>query len=101
MSKGEYYQQELNKYKNDVRKTWIIYRKLIGKLQDKTAVTDHFFFLYINGEHTSDSKIISEGFNDSFVNAGLSHASYERTVYGIFERQYKYNEYFLKSNNSL
>ncbi len=48
-AKSEDYQQELNnKYKSDVRKTWILYRKLIGKLQDKSAVPDHFFFFFFS-----------------------------------------------------
>ncbi len=87
--KREYYQQELNKYKNDVRKTWILYRKLIGKLQDKTAVTDHFL---VNGEHSNDSKIISEGFNDFFVNAGISLARNMPVMKG------QYKEYLKDSN---
>ncbi len=62
-AKREYFSNQLDKFKNNTRQTWNIYRQFLGKINDKTSITDYFV---IDGKESNDKTVISEGFNNFF-----------------------------------
>ncbi len=69
--KRQYYADELMKYKDDLEKTWGIYRKLIGRTNDKYTVPDMF---NINDREVTDPNFISQKFCEYFTNIGKNKA---------------------------
>jgi len=70
-SKLNYYDNLLQKYKYDVRKTWGVINNLIGKTNDKSNISETF---QINGINTANQDIISNEFCSFFTNIGLKYA---------------------------
>ena len=63
-----YYQTEIVSNKNNLRKVWTIIKHVINR-SSKT----HDKFMYNNRE-IADSQTITDGFNNYFVNIGLTLA---------------------------
>ena len=74
--KSKYYFELLNEYKHNIRKTWSIMKKVIGKENDKTSITSKF---NMEGKEISDPKEIANGFCEYFTNIGKNLAARIKT----------------------
>ena len=90
-SKYEYYNNLLNKYKTDVRKTWKTLNGIIGQKHDKSTLNDTF---NDNGVRTSDPDIIAKGFCSYFSEVGEKFAS------AIPQANTSYKSYLTPQTNS-
>jgi hypothetical protein len=72
ISKETYYTNLFLKYKNDIKNTWKSIRSLIGKLNDKSSISDTF---RINNVSVSDPNQISNEFCKFFTNIGHEYAA--------------------------
>jgi len=80
----------LNRYKNNMSKTWDFINRLIGKTPNKNSCID---LLRIGGESITDSKEITEHFATYFANVGKNQA---KTI-GASAK--KADQYFGDTNN--
>ncbi len=71
-TKQEYYHSKLNVYKNDIRKLWQVYNELVRKCSDKSAIPEVF---KIDGNEITDKAVISNEFNEYYLNVGKKIAS--------------------------
>ena len=67
-----YYGALLYTFKGDVSKTWRVLKSVIGKMSDKSGVSDCFS---VNNTKVTNPKYISEGFCSYFTNFGRDLAS--------------------------
>lgn len=70
-AKWEYFQQELNKYRSDIRKTWKILNTLIGKNRYKNSLPN---IIMHEGTEIKDKKGIADTFCNYFSNVGEKQA---------------------------
>ena len=68
----QYYHDLLNKHKSNLRKSWGIIKDIIHKNKKSSCRPK---FKLSDGEITSDKKVVSEKFNDFFVNVGPTLAT--------------------------
>ena len=66
-AKRIYYHTCFEKYKSNMKKTWLTINEIINKSNRNSNVPDH---LIINDSKVTDKKIIAEEFNKFFVNIG-------------------------------
>ena len=64
----EYLKEQLWKHKSNMRKTWQIIKNVMNKSRDSTIKT----IFHVNNVKTSNKKVISNGFNEYFVNIGAT-----------------------------
>ena len=62
VEKKRYYQNLLNKYKNNSKKTWSVLNELLGR----RAGANEGAILEVNGEETEDGEVIAREFNKYF-----------------------------------
>ena len=88
-SKANYYNERLNKYHNNVKKTWDVIKEVIGS----TKTTSHTLpkRLIVNNVEVFEKKTIAEHFNKYFVNVGPNLAD-------LIPRSNKKFESFLTGN---
>ena len=87
--KRNYYSDLFKTYSNDIKKQWQILRKIIGKENDKSAISDRFR----NDTHfITDPKTIANSFCEYFSNVGNIFAS------KIPAPNTPFNDYLSKSN---
>ena len=67
-SKKSYYSEQINKYKNDSRKTWNVIKEVIGKTKIKKNIIP--LKLVENNIEIKDEHLIADTFNKCFVNIG-------------------------------
>ena len=67
IAKYSYYQEKLENFKNDIRKTWSILNSVTNRRNNKTEIPDIF---KINSKSVSDPNQIANGFCDFFANVG-------------------------------
>ena len=65
-AKADYYYSRFEKYKNDMRKTWVTIKEILSR-ESKTNVPESFL---INNVLTKDKTIIATEFNTYFANVG-------------------------------
>ena len=70
-AKADYYYSRFEKYKNDMRNTWVTIKEIISR-ESKTNFPESF---QINNVLTKDKTIIANEFNTYFVNIGYNLAS--------------------------
>ena len=63
-----YYREQFELHKSDLKNSWNTIKTIIGK-NDRTRSINSIDFL-INNHYTSDCKLISNHFNNYFVNVG-------------------------------
>ncbi len=68
-----HYEQELDLNKNDLSKSWKIIKKVIGKESTKTKTNVAEFV--INSKKVTDATVISNAFNNYFINVGKNLAA--------------------------
>ena len=66
----EYYQNNLKKYEHNIKKTWIIIKEVLNK-HKTSKINDTFKH---KNMITTDKDTIANGFNDYFVNVGITLA---------------------------
>ena len=71
-AKVKYYRALLYKFKGDVSKTWRVLKSVIGKMSNKSGISDCFS---VNNTKVTNTKYISEGFCSYFTNVGRDLAS--------------------------
>jgi len=71
-SKRNYFTNLLHTYKNDIKKTWKVLNRIIGKNSNKKEISETFIN---NGVQTSNPKLIAEGFCDYFTHVGEKFAA--------------------------
>ena len=74
----DYYHEQFEIHKYDLRNSWKIIKEMIGKV-DQCKVKKHTTFLINNNQYSSDTKIISNQFNEFFTNVGNSLAKNIKT----------------------
>ena len=67
-----YNEDQLELYKNDLRKVWKIMKEVIGKINDSRKQDLEMF---VDGSISKDPKIIGNAFNEYFVDVGLQLVS--------------------------
>ena len=70
-AKADYYYSRFEKYKNDMRNTWVTIKEIISR-ESKTNFPESF---QINNVLTKDKTIIANEFNTYFANIGYNLAS--------------------------
>ena len=70
-AKADYYYSRFEKYKNDMRNTWVTIKEIIS-MESKTNFPESFL---INNVLTKDKTIIANEFNTYFANVGSNLAS--------------------------
>ena len=68
----KYYEALLYTFKSDVSKTWRVLKSVVGKMNDKSGVSDCFS---VNNTKVTNPKYISEGLCSYFTNVGRDLAS--------------------------
>ena len=71
-SKNIYYENLLNKYNKDIRKTWQVLNTITGRVHDKSGISDTFL---INGERIYDKAHIADQFCSYFTNISRVYAN--------------------------
>jgi len=71
-TKLTYYDDLFKKYKNDIRKTWSVLNSLIGRVNDKSTISDTF---KINNCSITNKYEIANEFCEYFTNVGLKYAN--------------------------
>ena len=82
LTKQAYYQNSFNEHKGDSRKTWQIINELTSRKSGKTSVTS----LKINGLTITDTREISNEFNNHFSTIGPKLASEIESDSGVYQR---------------
>ena len=72
ISRQEYYREQIDAYKTDIRKTWSVINGLIGRKNDKSTISDLFS---INDQLETNAAKIANGFCDFFTNVGKECAA--------------------------
>ena len=72
-SKSNYFKERLDKYKNDVKKTWNVIKDVIGS--SKTTSHPLPKRIVVNNVEIFEKKLIAQQFNKYFVNVGPNLAS--------------------------
>ena len=72
-SKASYFKERLNKYKNDVKKTWDVIKEVIGNTKSMPQKLPKR--LLVNNIEVFDKEQIAEQFNKYFTNVGPNLAS--------------------------
>ena len=67
----DHFDQLLNSYKNNLKKSWMVIKELINKKKSSRSSSR----FYINNVCTTDKHIIADGFNSYFVNIGPTLAN--------------------------
>ena len=67
-AKADYYYSRFEKYKNDMRNTWVTIKEIISR-ESKTNVPESF---QINNVLTKDTTIIANELNTYFANIGYN-----------------------------
>ena len=67
----QYHEDQLELQKNDLRKSWKIIKEIIGKCNTHAKSNLEF---NINGLSVNNNQIISDSFNDYFINVGIKLA---------------------------
>ena len=67
IAKKTCYTNELNKYKNDIRKRWETLKTILNKAKIKWSFPK--FFL-INGKKVTDMRLVASNFSSYFINVG-------------------------------
>ena len=70
-SKQIYYNEQLSKFRNDSPRTWTVINTLIGKHQEKSAISDIF---NINNKLIDNPNVIADAFCHYFSNIGKKFA---------------------------
>ena len=65
--KKDYYKSMLSKNKNNIKNTWALLKKAIGKENDKSNIPQS---IQIQNEHVTDKTKIADSFNDYFTSIG-------------------------------
>ena len=68
----EYYRDQFEIHKNDLKKSWNIIKDIIGK-ENKHTSKKHTTFL-INNHYITDTQTIANSYNDYFINVGSTLA---------------------------
>ena len=71
-AKLTYYNELFHKYQYNLKKTWGVINSLIGRTNDKTAISDSF---KINNENITDPNKIANEFCNFFTNVGITYAN--------------------------
>lgn len=71
-AKRLYYHKMFEKYKNDMKNTWVIIKEMINKSKKGKDPAKSFL---INGESVTDSELIANNFNSFFTGLGPNLAS--------------------------
>ena len=71
-AKIDYYQAQLLTHKNDVKKSWAVLNKIIGRKTNKCGISDKFC---VDGKLESDSNIIADKFCEYFTEIGHRYAA--------------------------
>ena len=72
-AKKHFYENQLKKYKGDVKNTWGIMNSLMGKTKSETPSYPRY--IYKDNELIQDKKEISNIFNEYFVSIGSNLAN--------------------------
>ena len=72
IAERNYFEEQLELNKQDIRKSWKTIKDIIGKNNNVTNSTMNYF---INGLETNDPQIVSDAFNDYFIEIGPKLAS--------------------------
>ena len=72
MTKHNYYDELLQMYQYNTRKTWGVINTLIGRTNDKTTISDTF---KINNSSIDDPEQVSNEFCNYFTNIGKQYAN--------------------------
>ena len=70
--KQTYYSDKLLEYRHDLKKTWQIFNKIIGRKSDKNGISDMF---KVNNETIRDPKTIADKFCEYLADIGPKFAS--------------------------
>ena len=87
--KIKYFQNALEENKRNIRKTWSILRKAMGKLNNKTSFPQTFL---INEASITDKSQIAEGFNNYFSKIGI------QTNHSVPQSTKHFTEYMPRPN---
>lgn len=71
LTKKQYFSEQLDLYKMDIRKTWQTLNQIIGRKNDKTSLSE---FFEIDGKKTNNPLTISNGFCKYFSEVGQKFA---------------------------
>ena len=91
-AKMKYYKHCFNKYKHDIRKTWLTINSILNKTNKKKDFPNYFS---INDTNVYDQNIIASEFNDFFVKIGPKLAETIQT-----SEQQNFKNYLKKKINS-
>ena len=72
VAKKNYFKSCFNRYKNDIKKTWLTINDILNRLKKKNSFPDSF---QINNETVTDTSLIANSFNTYFTNIGSNLAS--------------------------
>ncbi len=72
-AKDSYYENLLNKYNGDIRKTWRVLNNITGRAHAKSPTSDTFM---VNGEKVYDRTVIADEFCSYFTNIGKQYAEH-------------------------
>ena len=68
----DYYREKLELHQTDLKKSWNVFKNIIGKVDHRRPI-HHIDFL-LNNQYISDDGIIANAFNNYFINVGSSLA---------------------------
>jgi len=68
VSERTYIKDYLDKYSNDLKKSWSLMNRVIGKKNQKQTIPKEM--LDVNGERINEPQMIVNGFNKYFINVG-------------------------------
>ena len=72
ISKETYFSEQLSKYKTDLKKTWQIFNKIIGRKNNKSDISEMF---HVNNSTIKHPKTIADKFCEYFTEIGPTLAS--------------------------
>ena len=90
-SRQQYYDNLLQNYKHDIRKTWRVINNLIGKTNEKNTISESF---EIDGINITNKDKIANEFCNFFTNIGLKYAN------DIPNSIHRYDHYLKNKNNT-
>ena len=82
-SKANYFNERLNKYQNNVKKTWDVIKEVIGSTKSNSHTLPKR--LIVNNVEILEKKAIAEHFNEYFVSVGPNLAATIPSSYKNFE----------------
>ena len=71
-SKKSYYQDQLFKYKDNIKKYWGVIKEVIGKSKARSNFPNRFI---VKNKEVTNKLLIAENFNEFFANIGPELAS--------------------------